>query len=672
MVTQSASTRATGKRKRAAEPARRDEAARGPQLHRQRLWPVLLAVWGFALAIRLVYLWQIHGSPYLGLRLGDGIEYHAWAQSIARGDWLGHGVFYQAPLYPYFLALVYRLLDDSVTTVRLIQSLLGACSCTLLAAAGVKIFGRRGALAGVLLAVFPPAIFLDSLIEKSALATFLAAALLALISAPAERMTLRRWLALGVTLGLLSLTRENALVLAVPLLCWIAIGPFPGTARARVAPALVFLAGCALILLPVGLRNLAVGGEFHLTTSQFGPNFYIGNHAGAEGTYAALVVGHGSVKDEREDATRLAEQAAGRRLGPGDVSDFWTNRALDYIRSEPASWLKLTVRKIALTFNSIEITDTESQNVYAEESWLLKIPFDFGLLFGMAAMGVVLTAASWRRIWFLYAILATYALSVALFYVFARYRFPIVLILMLLAAGGLVEVFDRVKLRRYRTLAAPAAAAALAIAISHLPLDDPHRYRATHYLSVAIALSTDPAQADLAMAFYRRALDAAPQLPSAEVGLGAILSRLGRQEEAIPYLRKALESWPESVEAHFDLGVALAAAGQPQEAAQEYTEALRLSPGDAAVHIAFAKTLTVLNHPDLAVGHFQQGLAVRPKDVNGLVGLGAALTRLGRTEQAIPELPAGAGDRSQRCGRSQRSGLDAGKPGTCCRSCTSL
>jgi hypothetical protein len=54
-------------------------------------------------------------------------------------------------------------------------------------------------------------------------------------------------------------------------------------------PALIFAAGCSLVLLPVGLRNLAVGREFHLTTSQFGPNFYIGNHAGARGTYESLV-----------------------------------------------------------------------------------------------------------------------------------------------------------------------------------------------------------------------------------------------------------------------------------------------------------------------------------------------------------------------------------------------
>src|SRR5436190_4482818 len=133
--------------------------------------------------MRCLYLWQIHAAPFFDLRIGDGAAYHEWAKRIATGDWLGQGVFYQAPLYPYFLAIVYRILDDGVWTVRLIQALLGAASCALLAAAGISLFGRRGAIAGVGLAVYPTAIFLDGLVEKSSLVTFLIAALLAMLAA---------------------------------------------------------------------------------------------------------------------------------------------------------------------------------------------------------------------------------------------------------------------------------------------------------------------------------------------------------------------------------------------------------------------------------------------------------------------------------------------------------
>jgi tetratricopeptide (TPR) repeat protein len=608
-----------------------------PERPSQRVWIVLLGVWVLAFSIRCIYLSQIQQSPFFDLRIGDGEAYHLWARRIAGGDWIGTGVFYQSPLYPYFLAVIYRVLDHNAATVRLIQALIGASSCALLAAAGISIFGRRGAIAGIGLAIYPPAIFLDGLIDKSALVTFFTTALLALLSVSPVRMTARRWLGTGVILGLLALTRENALILALPVLFWIGIGPFPGPWRQRLRPALLFAAGCALILLPVGLRNRGAGGEFHLTTSQFGPNFYIGNHAGANGTYEALVVGHGSAADEREDSTRLAEQAASRKLSPAEVSRFWTNRSLEYIGAQPGAWLKLTARKVALTFNAAEISDTESQAVYAEWSWLLRVlrPFNFGLLFGMAALGAALTIGLRQRIWFLYALAGTYALSVALFYVFARYRFPLVPVLMVFAAGGLIEALDRVRLRRFRELAVAAAVAALAVSFAYLPLDDARTARATHYLGIASALSKDTGRPDLAMGFFQRALQEDPHFPAAQFGLGTLLARMGRPEEAIPYYRAALASWPTYAEARYDLGLALAATGRPQDAAGEYTEALRIRPDDADAHIALAKTLIALNHPDLALEQYQQGLALRPKDENALVGLGVALTQLGRPQDAI-------------------------------------
>jgi hypothetical protein len=191
--------------------------------------------------LRLLYISQIRSAPFFDLRFGDAESYHLWAQRIAAGEWLGRDVFYQAPLYPYFLAALYRLFGDAALTVRASCKRLMGDSCALSAAAGVRLFGRRGVLAGLLLAIYPPAIFLDGLLEQAALVTFLFAALLAL-------------------------TRENALALLLPLLAWIAFGPRP-----QWRPASVLLAGCAAVLLPVAARNLAVGGEFLVTTAQFGP-----------------------------------------------------------------------------------------------------------------------------------------------------------------------------------------------------------------------------------------------------------------------------------------------------------------------------------------------------------------------------------------------------------------
>ena len=606
-----------------------------PVLRVRRGGEIIASVWVLAFAVRCLYLWQISHAPFFELRLGDAEAYHAWALRIAAGDWLGHGVFYQAPLYPYFLAILYRLFGDSVIIVRVVQAAIGATSCALVAAAAVSIAGeRRAAVAGVLLALYPPAIFLDGLLEKSSLVTFFTAALLYLVATRPEQITITRSAFMGITLGLLALTRENALLLVVPLLIWTFVGRPALQERARLS--LAFVGGLLAVLLPVGVRNLAAGGQFQLTTAQLGPNFYIGNHAGASGTYEALVVGHGSAADEQQDATRLAEAASGRTLSPAEVSRFWTTRALDFIRSRPGEWIALLGRKAALTFNAAEIADTETLDVYAEWSPLVKVLrfFDFGVLLGLACFGVAVAS---RRPWVLYAIAATYAFSVIIFYVFARYRFPIALVLMIVAASApLVLSLSKDERRPSRgKFALALVVAAAAVAFSHLPLENARASRATHYAGIASAMANDPARRDQAMEFYRRALDEAPQFPAAQYGAGVLLARAGRHAEAVPHYRAALESWPDWAEARYNLGLALAAIGQPEEASRQLQETVRIRPEDDDAHLALGKALLAIKRDDLALAEYQFVAARQPRNAKALVGAGVALTELGRSKEAI-------------------------------------
>ena len=59
-----------------------------------------------ALAIRMTYLYEIHDNPFFHNLMLDEVSYDKWGQRIAAGDWLGKGVFYQDPLYPYFLGAI--------------------------------------------------------------------------------------------------------------------------------------------------------------------------------------------------------------------------------------------------------------------------------------------------------------------------------------------------------------------------------------------------------------------------------------------------------------------------------------------------------------------------------------------------------------------------------------
>src|SRR5689334_21608780 len=172
----------------------------------------VLVVFAAALGVRLLHVWQIRRAPFFDVLLGDARGYDAWARRLAAGDWIGRDVFYQAPLYPYFLGVIYAVAGRSLLLVRVVQAIIGAGSCVLLAIAGRRFFSARvGVLAGAALALYAPAIFFDGLIQKATLDLFFIALTLSLAGAILDNPSRRwRWLALGTALGALSLTRENA------------------------------------------------------------------------------------------------------------------------------------------------------------------------------------------------------------------------------------------------------------------------------------------------------------------------------------------------------------------------------------------------------------------------------------------------------------------------------
>src|SRR5205814_8012179 len=135
--------------------------------------PAAFVIFAVAFTLRIIHIWQMRNAPFFTLLMGDARGYDEWARRIAGGDWIGRDVFYQAPLYPYFLGVIYAVTGRSLFAVRIIQAVIGSASCGLLALAGERFFTKRvGVIAGLALAVYAPAIFYDGLLQKSVLDIF--------------------------------------------------------------------------------------------------------------------------------------------------------------------------------------------------------------------------------------------------------------------------------------------------------------------------------------------------------------------------------------------------------------------------------------------------------------------------------------------------------------------
>jgi tetratricopeptide (TPR) repeat protein len=628
-----------------------------------------VAIFAVALAVRLVHVWQIRRAPFFSVLMGDSHGYDEWARQIAAGDWFGHDVFYQAPLYPYFLGVVYAVAGRSLLTVRILQAVIGSASCVLLALAARRLFSTRvGLAAGVMLALYAPAIFFDGLIQKTVLDVFLVCLSLWIIAGIAEGSTSPwPWLSLGLAMGGLSLTRENAMVFVLVIVCWALIR------REPLAMAGAFLVGLALVLVPVAARNSTLGGGFYVTTSQFGPNLYIGNNPAADGTYQPLGFGRGAPEFERRDATEMAEHALGRTLTPSGVSRYWTDRALSYITSRPAEWLELTGRKVALLWNTSEMLDTESQETYGEWSLPLRLlgPIGrFGILVPLALFGIVVTWPRRSRFMVIHAMLLAYCASVVLFYVFARYRFPLVPFLMLFAAAGVLAVPDAIRARAVPggvwTLAALGAVALFtnrpmlsgdvmqAVTESNLgaALQSEGRFEeAIAHYQRAIALRPDyaPVYTNMASALhlegrlteaiatYERLLKTQPNLPDAQYNLANALMDDGRTDEAITHFQAALQSIPASVDVHTNLGLALAGKGQVDAAIEELRAALQIDPRAAKPHRNLGDLLAAAGRQEEAVEHLRQAAQLEPTDASARYDLASVLLEARRFDEAVAE-----------------------------------
>jgi tetratricopeptide (TPR) repeat protein len=569
------------------------------QLARISFRQQLACLFAFGFAVRLAYLLEVKDTEFFRVLVGDGATYDRWAVEI-QNDWLGKEPFYQTPLYPYFLSVLYTLFGHDTVVVRVIQMALGSSACALLALAGRRLVSPAvGIVAGVLLSVYAPALFFDGLVQKASIDLFLMCALLYALSGieENERRPLAPLIA-GLVLGALALSRENALVLVPVVIAWLGYRFRNGSHDLRlVRPIAVFARGVALMLTPVAVRNYVVGHEVLLTTSQFGANFYIGNNEHADGKYDSLRWGHGSFPLERRDAFEIAEEATGARLTARQVSAYWSDRAWAWIRSHPLDWLKLMARKWMLVWNANEIADSDEPRVYEDASPVLTVlgrSVVFGTVCPLALVGVAATWRDRKRLAIAYLVLLSMAASASLFVVFARYRFPMVPVILVLAAAGIVDVVRLAREGRTRALLARGAMVAVCAVAVHWNLDNEENPRATAYYNLAVSLEQE-GNADRAEANYANAIEDKPDFVQAHVNLGALLARRGDFDGAIVHERKALEIRSEDAIAHTNLANALLEVGHLDEAELHYRAAVRIQPGLAEARDGLAALSEVRN-----------------------------------------------------------------------------
>ena len=401
-----------------------------------------------ALLLRLAYIVQIGDGPLFAEPAVDARTYTEHAARIAAGDWLGRGEgpFWQPPLYPYLLAAATWLSADSFFhSVRCAQALWGALLCVLLYFMGRRLFNQRtGLLAGLAAAAYGPFLFFEGELLPASLAAGLDTLALALLLHCDRKPSAAGFGIAGAVLGLAALAVPTVLLFAAAGAVWLGL-------RRRRRHGAAFLLGVGLAVAPVTLRNLVVGGDSVIISYNSGINFYIGNNSRYEETVA--------IRPGWEwDALAARPRQAGLER-PSRQSAFFWEEAWREIRTDPGGYLRLLARKLFLLGHGEEIGRNQPIYFHRNESSLLAallwkhggVAFPFGIAGPLALSGLLLALRD-RRAPLLTLYVLAYGVGVIAFFVTARYRLPMVPVLLLFAAHA--AHWTAAALRRRRWTAA--------------------------------------------------------------------------------------------------------------------------------------------------------------------------------------------------------------------------
>jgi Flp pilus assembly protein TadD len=505
------------------------------------------------------------------------------AVKISKGENPFPGLpFFQPPLYPYFLGLLYILFGRSIGLVRFLQMLLGVANVALTYLLGRRLFGPRvGFWAGVVFSLYGTMLFFEGELLAPVVIVFLNLLLSVSLLRTLERPSPGRAFLTGVLLGASAITMSVILPFAVVILVY-GLRHFrrmetPPDFRRQLLLGFCFLLGAGAVIAPVSIRNASEGHDAVLISSNGGINFYIGTgkdfdqKVGIRPGYQWQALGREPIK-------------AGF-IKPSEQSAYFKRKAWTFIKNDPRGYAGILLKKLYLYANGNEILRNQEIYPFRKYSsilsalvWKHGLAFPYGLLFPLACVGVAAALARREKRAGLFALfMASHIAVIILFFVAARYRMNILPFLVIFAVYAVGALFGLLRAKKWGKAALSVAGLAALLVLSNWntgPMQEIWNADAYYNLGVKYMEENRPE----AKAMYEKAIDLIPDYPEANGNLGVMLVQEGDLKKGRVCFDVVLRQYPDDIEANIDLGLILFKEGNTEGARKQFLKVLALDP----------------------------------------------------------------------------------------------
>ncbi|MFT4542136.1 MAG: 4-amino-4-deoxy-L-arabinose transferase-like glycosyltransferase/Tfp pilus assembly protein PilF [Planctomycetota bacterium] len=645
-----------------------------------------------ALVLRLIYVFDLRASPAFQLPNMDVLYHVDWARAMIsdaefmrdRHHPLGEdSPLFRAPGYIMFLAGVFKVFGTGLLAPRLIQCVFGALTTLLVYLLGKRAFSREvGFVASAMAATYWVLIYFDGelLIPSMYVPVNLLGLWLALGLAPRDadeqreseqvaiqesrdkpgsrvsggeqeredadsrKKLLRRATLTGLVFGLAAIIRPNVLLVMPIIGLWVLWSRRPRargqTWRPALVPTVALTIGTLVPILPVTAYNTFVGNDFSLIATQGGVNFWIGNNPTSDGSTAVVPGTRAGWWSGYHDSIAQAQAAEGRNLSPTEVSDYYSKRAWDFISEEPAGALGLFGHKIKLLWNRWEMGNNQPVRFYSYHfSPLIRfLPLGYEVLAPLAVFGLLLSLRK-RRLVPLSGFLIVYSLSIVIFFVCARFRVPILPVMMVFAAHALVWTWGKVRARQFASPALLLAVVASGCWISSRPLPGVEHAESTGYWNLGLAEGVRGNE-DVAIGHLNKAIELNSLNVYARLTLAKVLNHKDQPMDALVQLREALKTNGDSVDAIELYLQTLGRTGQLEELERMAQQIIARHPQLSVPHLVLGTVRLGQGLTDEALQLYQRASQADPHAFTPLLALGSTLAFAGRPAEAIAPLEA--------------------------------
>jgi tetratricopeptide (TPR) repeat protein len=575
---------------------------------------VIHCVFAAVFLFRLTVLLRFAASPLFVPGAGDMRFYDDWAQQILRGQFTDHLAFFGLPLYPYLLALFYKVFGYTPFVPALFQALADTVTATLIYQIGFAVFGQssdaiqkeaasfldrhRGRIIGVAgaaaWALFVPAEAYSLVVMPTAFAvTVFWLVIVWIIKHPVMPGPAGSTI-LGTLVGLTA-TGVATILFALPVLIAAIFVKPAKSMRSRIAAIALLLLGVGIGTTPCWMHNYFVARDPVFLSAHGGINFWIGNNPAAKG-YPNFPAGMRAEQAAMlQDSTTLAEAEMGHPLRRSQVSAFWSAKAKAYIAAQPGAWFRLLWQKTLNFWNAFEYDDL-GVIIKLRQLGVIWPGLHFGVVAALAIPGIFLALRAFPAAGWILAGLLAQMVSVLPVFVTERYRLAAVPGLLIFACFGLWRLGQSCLASRLPTIALYFVVLVAGTAFVSLPQTDPALWALPAYTSGRQALdSGDFTRAEQQL---QRARAYVPDNPETNFALGNLRFAQERRLEAKSFYGIVLRLSPKHKGALNNLGLLALEENKPAMAAEYLSRALEQEPQDA-------KTFYLLAKAQLALGDVQ-------------------------------------------------------------------